>query len=112
MVREPRRSELRNRERPLKEFVDPYPGSQRNLRLLFLLYWMTPLIRPETAWLAGRGANGSLAKQIITIRCASPGRRKKNNYEFRSRDSLRSKSWRSSVCANPDLLLRSGATNL
>src|ERR1043166_3007647 len=33
----------------------------------------------------------------------------------RSRDSLRSKAWRAwraSVCVNPDLLLRSGATNL
>src|SRR5260370_30783494 len=50
----------------------------RNLRLLLLLYWMTPLITPGTAWLARSGANGSLKKQIITIRCASPGKRKKN----------------------------------
>jgi uncharacterized protein (TIGR03118 family) len=32
----------------------------RNLRLLFLLYWMTPLIAPGTAWLAGAGVESGI----------------------------------------------------
>jgi hypothetical protein len=37
-------------------------GLQRDLRLLFLLYWMTPLITPVTAWLARAGVESSINK--------------------------------------------------
>ncbi len=37
-------------------------GLQRNLRLLFLLYWMTPLITPGTAWLARAGVESRINK--------------------------------------------------
>ena len=37
-------------------------GLKRNLRLLFLLYWMTPLITPGTAWLARAGVESRINK--------------------------------------------------
>jgi len=37
-------------------------GLQRNLHLLFLLYWMTPLITPVTAWLARAGVESRINK--------------------------------------------------
>lgn len=39
---------------------------QRNLYLLFLLYWMTPLITPGTAWLARAGVESPI-KQSVRI---------------------------------------------
>ena len=35
---------------------------QRNLRLLFLLYWMTPLITPGPVWLARAGVESRINK--------------------------------------------------
>jgi hypothetical protein len=42
----------------LRHFLSP----PRNLRLLFLLYWMTPLITPVTAWLARAGVESRINK--------------------------------------------------
>src|SRR5689334_18834334 len=49
---------------------------QRNLHLLFLLYWMTPLIRLVRYGSGERAWKAALKSQILTIRCASPGKRK------------------------------------
>jgi hypothetical protein len=38
---------------------------QRNLHLLFLLYWMTPLITPGTVWLGRAGVAAKLVQQFM-----------------------------------------------
>jgi hypothetical protein len=51
---------LRGHSLFFRDSSNTFLSLQRNLHQLFLLYWMTPLITPGTAWLARAGVESRI----------------------------------------------------